>query len=119
MKRAVVFLGCLVLAVPASAFGQDGPPPPQNGTSQGVGVGAYGRLTNEQFARHFESEEMRRRHSLTPEEAAEEYGPERLDLARRVQTLVEDGKCREARELANGAGERGMALRVRQTCRSR
>lgn len=118
MRNVVIVLGCSLLACPAPALGQAVARPP-NGTSQGVGIGPQGRLTNEQFARHFESEEMRRRHSLTPEEAAEEYGSERLDLARRVQTLVEDGKCREARELANDAGERRMALRVRQTCRAR
>lgn len=80
-----------------------------------------GRVTEGQEAWRFESEEMRRR-NMTPEEVAqaeEEFGAERMELARRIAELVEQGNCREARALANEAGERQMALRVRQTCRAR
>ena len=37
--------------------------------------------------------------------------------AEQVAALVEEGKCAEARRVANEAGDRQMALRVRQTCR--
>lgn len=80
-----------------------------------------GRTTEGQEAWRFESEEMRRR-NMTPEEIAqaeEEFGAERMELARRIAELVEQGNCRDARALANEAGERQMALRVRQTCRAR
>lgn len=42
----------------------------------------------------------------------------RVDLANRVSTLVELGRCDEARALANEAGDRQMALRTRQLCRA-
>lgn len=42
----------------------------------------------------------------------------RVDLANRVSTLVELGRCGEARALANEAGDRQMALRARQLCRA-
>ncbi|MES2834700.1 MAG: hypothetical protein V4707_08345 [Pseudomonadota bacterium] len=44
---------------------------------------------------------------------------ERIDLANRVSGLIEQGRCREARELANAEGDRMMALRARQICRPR
>jgi len=75
-----------------------------------------GQLTSDQQASRFENEEQRRR-NMTPEEAEAQYGTERLELARQVQALIDQGECRQARELANQAGERAMALRVRQTCR--
>ena len=43
---------------------------------------------------------------------------ERIDLANRVSTLIELGRCSEARALANQAGDRQMALRARQLCRA-
>lgn len=79
------------------------------------------RMTAGQESWRFESEEARRR-NMTPEEVAEaeeEFGAERMELARRVSALIDEGKCREARTLANEAGERQMALRIRQTCRAR
>ena len=104
-----------VLAASAAAGGavaQSGAPQ----TAQQAAGGAIGRLTGDQQASRFEAEEMRRR-NMTPEEVEAEFGAERVDLARRVQALIDEGKCREARDLANQAGERSMALRVRQTCR--
>ncbi|HYC75118.1 hypothetical protein [Brevundimonas sp.] len=120
MISKAVLTGALALALlaPASASAQQ-PPQNTNGSSGGVGVGAYGRMTAQQESWRFESEEMRRRNAMTPEEAEAEYGAERVQLAERVQALVNEGKCREARAMANEAGERQMALRVRQTCRSR
>jgi len=35
------------------------------------------------------------------------------------QALMDAGKCAEARRVASEAGERAMAIRVRQTCRRR
>ena len=86
-------------------------------TAQQRAGGAIGRLTPGQQISRFENEEQRRRLSMTTEEAEAEYGAERMELARRVAELIEQGKCSEARALANQAGERQMALRIRQTCR--
>lgn len=41
----------------------------------------------------------------------------RIDLANRVSTLMELGRCTEARNEAREAGDRQMALRARQMCR--
>jgi hypothetical protein len=87
------------------------------GAAQQQSGGAIGRLTPEQQLSRFESEEQRRRLSMSPEEAEAEYGVERMELARRVLALVEEGRCSEARAMANDAGERQMALRIRRTCR--
>ena len=81
--------------------------------------GAVGRLTEGEQAWRFESEEQRRARLAPPEELEEEYGAERMDLARRVSALIEQGRCREARDLASEAGERSMVIRIRQTCRQR
>ena len=43
----------------------------------------------------------------------------RIDLANRVSGLIEQGRCQEARDLANAEGDRMMALRSRQICRPR
>ena len=40
----------------------------------------------------------------------------RIDLANRVSTLIELGRCTDAREHAREAGDRQMALRARQLC---
>lgn len=88
-------------------------------SAQQASGGAIGRMTGQQESWRFESEEMRRAAAMTPEEAEAAYGAERVELANRVQALINEGKCREARALANEHGERQMALRVRQTCRSR
>jgi hypothetical protein len=42
----------------------------------------------------------------------------RVDLANRVSTLMELGRCTDAREEARAAGDRMMALRARQLCRT-
>lgn len=76
-----------------------------------------GRMTEQQHLSRFENEEQRRRLAATPEEAEAQYGPERLDFARQIAALVEQRKCDEARAMANAAGERQMALRIRRTCR--
>ena len=107
-------LGLSALALPSAAMAQQ--PAYQMPSAP---VGSPARSTEGQQSWRFESEEMRRRNAMTPEEAEAEYGAERVELANRVQALIDEGKCREARALANEAGERQMALRVRQTCRAR
>lgn len=109
----------LLMFAATGAAAQQGPGGGPGGvqSAQQAAGGAIGRLTPEQQTGRFESEEMRRRNAPTPEEAEEQYGAERMDLARRVQALVDQHQCRAARELANAEGDRNMALRVRQTCR--
>lgn len=41
----------------------------------------------------------------------------RIDLANRVSTLIELGRCTDARNEAREAGDRQMAIRARQMCR--
>jgi len=98
-----------------AAAAQQGPGGLQ--TAQQAAGGVIGRMTPEQQTGRFESEEMRRRNAPTAEEAEAQFGAERMDLARRVQALVDQHQCRAVRELANAEGDRNMALRVRQTCR--
>jgi len=43
---------------------------------------------------------------------------ERVDLANRVSALIELGRCTEARDEAREAGDRQMAIKVRQLCRA-
>jgi len=43
---------------------------------------------------------------------------ERIDLANRVSTLIELGRCTDARNEAREAGDRQMAIRARQLCRA-
>lgn len=119
MKPSTLILAsasaALLMFAATGAAAQQGPGGVQS--AQQAAGGAIGRLTPEQQTGRFESEEMRRRNAPTPEEAEEQYGAERMDLARRVQALVDQHQCRAARELANAEGDRNMALRVRQTCR--
>lgn len=105
----VIVVSALALSSAAVAQSTNNRPPP----------GPVGRMTQQQESWRFESEEQRRANAMTPEEAEAEYGAERVELANRVQALINEGKCREARALANEGGERQMALRVRQTCRAR
>jgi hypothetical protein len=102
------------LASPSVSLAQD-----RQNTMPRAPVGSPARITGAQESWRYESEEMRRRNTMTPEEAEAEYGPERVALANRVQALIDEGRCREARAMANEAGERRMALRIRQTCRAR
>lgn len=106
-------LSGFLLASPAALAG------PAPAAPQSAGPGRlWSPPPNEQLSR-FEREEQRRELNMTEEEAEAEYGEERLELARRVAELVEQGKCRDARAMAAEAGERQMALRIRQTCRAR
>lgn len=114
MIVAIASLALPPLAMPAASMAQS-----RENAMPRAPVGSPARTTGQQESWRFESEEMRRRNAMTPEEAEAAYGAERVQLAERVQALINEGKCREARTLANEAGERQMALRVRQTCRAR
>lgn len=74
-----------------------------------------GQLDNAEMARRVETDAWR----LETEQRLAAEDPERVDLARRVAALTDAGQCAEARALARSEGDRQMALRVRQTCRSR
>jgi hypothetical protein len=116
LTGAVLATSMLALATPASA--QSGAPP----TAQQANGGAIGRTTGDQQIRRFEADEYRtdaEAEAMTVEEAEDRYGAERVALAERVQALMDAGQCTEARRVASEAGERAMAIRVRQTCRRR
>lgn len=124
MRRLVYGLAYLVvglapLAAVAQVSGGSGAPK----TPMQAAGGAIGRLSTEQYRSRLEGEEMRRRtggDALTEAEVASveaEYGAERVALANQVQALIDQGKCADARNLANQNGERAMALHVRRTCR--
>lgn len=108
--------GMLALATPTLA--QSGAPP----TAQQASGGAIGRMSTDDQLRRHEGNEYRSRleaEQMTAEEAEARYGAERVALAERVQALMDAGQCEDARRMASEAGERSMAIRVRQTCRRR
>lgn len=115
MKMLTAAAAFVVAAVTAGAVQAQEAGPPMIGKT----YREIGRMTAAQQSWRFETEEQRRARLGSPEELEEEYGAERMDLARRVADLVEQGRCREARELASAAGERQMVIRIRQTCRGR
>ncbi|MAL89011.1 MULTISPECIES: hypothetical protein [Brevundimonas] len=113
---AILATAMLALATPASA--QSGAPP----TAQQASGGAIGRMSSDDQLRRREGDEYRagvEAQQMTVEEAEAQYGADRVALAERVQALMDAGQCTEARRVASEAGERAMALRVRQTCRRR
>lgn len=73
------------------------------------------QLSSDQYRDRFERERLSRR-GPSWLELIEHHGVERVDRAVRVDHLIHQGLCREARELANAEGDRNMALRVRQVC---
>lgn len=118
-RLVTLVLSGLLLALPASAQVRGGPGGPMTAQQSGGGAGSLWSPPADQQLSRFEREEQRRRLNMTEEEAEAEFGEERVEFALRVAALVEQGKCREARAMAAEAGERQMALRIRQTCRSR
>lgn len=78
----------------------------------------HGAMVNAYTGRDITDFERNRADMTRQREEAEQADPERVALADRVAALVAEGKCREARQMANDAGDRQMALRVRQTCRA-
>lgn len=124
MRLSLTLTGVLcaaaTLAVASPTLAQAGGGTPGHSAQQAAG-GAIGRLSGADQDRRYESEAFRRGapEEMTVEEAEEAYGAERVALAERVQALMDAGQCAEARRVASEAGERAMALRVRQTCRRR
>lgn len=116
-------LASAMVALATPALAQSGPltdRPPM--TAQQANGGAFGRMSTDDQLRRREGDEYRSEveaEQMTPEEAEERYGAERVALAERVQALMDAGQCTEARRVASEAGERAMAIRVRQTCRRR
>lgn len=115
VSLAGLAFGCLFVATPALAQSASN----NVGQRNAAMVAAMdGNRDQDRF--RMESDEQRlRRETETREEAEARYGAERLALADRVQALINEGRCREAREMASEAGERSMVIRIRQTCRSR
>jgi len=116
INATLLATGMLALATPALA--QSGAPP----TAQQANGGAIGRTTGDQQIRRFETDEYRtdaEAEAITIEEAEDRYGADRVAVAEQVQALMDAGQCAEARRVASEAGERAMAIRVRQTCRRR
>jgi hypothetical protein len=108
----------LALATPTLAQSRGGA---VGQSAQQASGGAIGRMTAADQNRRYENEEFQRGNGeeITPEEAEARFGAERVALAERVQALMDSGQCAEARRVASEAGERAMAIRVRQTCRRR
>ena len=95
-----------VCGAAAPAFAQQTPPPSPPPLSR----------TPMELARHM----SHIRHAQQAQARGHNLGPqslERIDLANRVSTFIDLGRCAEARAMAAEAGERVMALRVRQLCR--
>lgn len=121
MRLSLTLTGVLcaaaTLALASPTLAQSGSPQ----SAQQASGGAIGRMTQGQQNQRFENEEFQRGATaeMTIEDAEEAYGAERVALAERVQALMDAGQCAEARRVASEAGERAMALRVRQTCRRR
>lgn len=111
-------IGLLTLASPALAQSRPVPNSYIPAQSRGNDVG---RPTSDQYRLSMEHDSQRlgQGEDMGIEEAEAHYGAERVALAERVQALMDAGECTEARRVASEAGERSMALRVRQTCRRR
>lgn len=119
LAAALCGAGLLAMAETAVAQAQPGagaaPTQPQ---PRGM---AAGRPTSDEYRTRMErdGERLGQGAEMTVEEAEARYGADRVALAEQVQSLIEAGRCEEARRMAVEAGERSMALRVRQTCRRR
>lgn len=115
---ALCLTGSVALATPSLAQSRPVPnsyiPVPTRGSD-------VGRPTSDQYrlSMEYNGQRLGEAEEMTVEEAEAQYGAERVALAQRVQALMDAGQCTEARQMASEAGERAMALRVRQTCRRR
>src|SRR5690606_10999176 len=106
IAKMAAIAGSLALPLCLSALALPSPAAAQQAAYQmpRAPVGSPARTTGGQESWRFESEEMRRRNAMTPEEAEAEYGVERVQLSERIQALINERKCREARAMANEAG---------------
>ena len=112
MKRLAIVSGLALTLMSGAALAQSSTSP----TVMAPNYNPIDRVSEDRMnTRMLESEEYRQQMV----DRLVEEDPERVDLARRVALLTDEGRCREARALANAEGDRQMALRVRQTCRQR
>ena len=112
LSPCLIAVAALAAALPALAQQQpppQQPPPPQppviHDSRPMIGGNAWTRSEYETFL------QAARGNNLPSQPA------ERVDLANRVSTLMELGRCTDAREVAREAGDRLMAIRARQMCR--
>lgn len=113
--RLIIALGLAVAATPALA--QQQPPTPPAPVPMSPALELQARLATPWEMGYGE----RLEYDLAFDEARR--GPvsaslERVDLANRVSGLIQQGRCTEARALAREEGDRVMALRTRELCRS-
>lgn len=120
MKTFALIAVAVLVATPAMAQSRGGGSGQTNVGQQNAAQAAsmHGNRDMDRFRLESDAERLARE-AEERANAEAQYGTERLALADRVQALIEEGRCREAREVANQAGERSMAIRIRQTCRSR
>ena len=117
--RFQMMMATLVLAasVAGPALAQQQPPPPHP-TEPFPNYNLQSRLATEW--RPMQSDRLQYEQFLSESRGNNVYASlERVDLANRVSGLIELGKCEEARALALEEGDRTMALRARQLCRTR
>jgi hypothetical protein len=112
LSLAVAALGVFAAAAPAAA--QQTPPPLHPPFSRSP-MALDRHMDNIRHAQQAEFEAF----LAQAEEPVLDQPLERIDLANRVSGLIQLGQCAEARALANEAGDRQMAIRVRQICRTR
>ena len=100
-------------ALPAAA--QQSPPPNHNGPPPS---GQARLIMNRSYTAMMPA--MRASYeSFLDSASGNNIGPQplaRIDLANRVSTLIDLGRCSDARNEAREAGDRVMALRARQLC---
>ena len=113
LSPCLIAVAALATALPAIAQQQPPQPPPQQpqppvfrDVRPLVGSNAWTRPEYETFL------QAARGNNLPSQPLA------RVDLANRVSTLIELGRCTDARNEAREAGDRLMAIRARQMCRT-
>ena len=112
LRFSIVFAALITLSGAAPALAQQAPPPPSDSRPPGDLNRHMANIRHAQMAEFEAFYDQATGNNLS-------QPLERIDLANRVSTLIDLGRCDEARRMANEAGERVMALRARQLCRNR
>lgn len=112
MRRTLAIAVLAAVSATAPAWAQQAPPSPPPFSRTPMELDRH--MDQIRHAQQAEFEQFR--DSATGNNLASQP-IERIDLANRISTLIELGRCNEARTLANEADERMMAMRVRQMCR--